>query len=109
MDEVAIRAIAATVVAVLLVVQARRAAAETRRQRSFALAAAAFVILALINSCQALGIDVGFLFLPALALMAVLLLLSLLLLVQAWQRGEMEAQIARVRQAVAEERERRKP
>lgn len=108
MDGSALRAIATIVITVLLAVQALRAIPGSWRRRAFVLAAVAFGLLALINSLLALGIAVGGLMLLALIVFAGLALASVALLAQAWRSGEMNEQLNRARQAMAEERDRRR-
>lgn len=103
-----IRVIIFVVVVVLLIREARRAPVRSRRQRAFWLAAGSLSLFAVLNGLQVAGVNTDNLLLPVLALGVILLAISVLLLYRAWRHGEMNEQIARVRQAVAEERERQK-
>lgn len=87
--------------------QATRAPSHSYRRRSFAVAAGAFGLLALFNAKAALQGEPGPWFIAVMALFAVLLFISLVLLLVAWRKGEMQPQVDRARQAVKDERIRR--
>jgi quinol-cytochrome oxidoreductase complex cytochrome b subunit len=103
-----VRVIIFVLVVVLLIREARRAPARSRRQRAFWLAAGALSLFALLNGLQVAGMNTDALLLPVLALGVTLLAISVVLLYRAWRHGEMNEQIARMREALAEERERHK-
>lgn len=107
MDVFIIRTIAAIVILAILVQQARQAAAGSKRRRAFALAAASIGVFLVINGLLALGVSLGPLMTPLITVALVLLAASLLFLFQAWRGGEMNQQVERMRQALAEERTRR--
>ncbi len=107
MDSFAIRTILAGIILIILVQQARHATAGSHRQRAFVLAAGGLSVFLLIHLSLALGITVGPLITPLVTLAIVLLIASLVFLVLAWQRGEMQEQVERMRQALVTERTRR--
>lgn len=102
------RTIFLVVMVIVFAYQARRSAGHRHKQRAYGLAASAVVLLALLNILQMLGVNTDVLLLPFLVLIVTLLIFATFQLYRAWRVGEMDEQIARVRQVVANERERRR-
>jgi heme exporter protein D len=105
MSQVLLRAFVGAIVALALAAQYRRATVGTRRRSAFGLGALAF---ALICAAQLLTIAGA----PAFFSVAVttvalaLLVIAVVLLILAYQRGEMDEQLRRARAKIAEERSR---
>lgn len=97
------RMIIAAMMAILLGIQARTIPAQSARRNAFGLSAAAFATFALGNGLSAVGIDGQPIQIISLA-GVVLIALSLLMLVRAYQAGEMSEKLRRAREMVAEER-----
>lgn len=97
------RMIIAAMMAILLGIQARTIPTQSARRNAFGLSAAAFATFAIGNGLSAVGIDGQPIQIISLA-GVVLIALSLLMLVRAYQAGEMSEKLRRAREMVAEER-----
>jgi uncharacterized membrane protein len=107
MNDALFRFFIALLVAALLLRQAQRAKPRSRRRGAFLLAMGAFGLFGLLNLLEIVGFFSNLLT-PILMVVAfALLVASLVMLILAWRSGEMTEQLDRVRQAVADERQRR--
>jgi uncharacterized membrane protein len=102
-----IRTLVSLVIAAVMVYQLRSTPSQSYKRRAFGTAAAAFGLLGIFNIKVTLDPTTGPWTLAILFVIFVLLLVSVLLLVVAWRKGEMKPQIERARQAIEEERARR--
>ncbi len=88
--------------------QARQAPPGSHKQRAYGLAAGAVGLFVVINALELFGMNTAPLMLPVLSVSTMLLLVGVVFLYRAWRAGEMNEQIARVREIVDSERARNK-
>lgn len=104
-----IRAIVSIIIVAVLTYQALRTPARTYKQYAFIVAAVGFGLLALFNGQIALQGQTAWWSTVVMQLVSVVLIFtSLVLLMKSWHTGELREQFDRARQAVEEERTRRK-
>jgi uncharacterized membrane protein len=97
----------ALVAAAVLVAQMRKSADRPWRRWAFLLGAGAFGVLALVNLLVLVGVNMTTIGPILSVVVVVLMLVSLVMLVRAWQTGEMRQQITSLTDAIREEREKR--
>jgi hypothetical protein len=102
-----LRVIIALLLLTILGQQALRSQGRPRRRWALSLAAGAFGIFALGSGLSLFGFNLTPIALPLFGLGLALMLASLVMLLRAWQAGEMRGQVEQMQQAIEEERRRR--
>ncbi len=95
------------IIVAVMIYQAYRSPARSYRRAAFSTATGAFALLVLFNLNVLVQQETAPWTIAVLWLVFVLLLASLIFLALSWRKGEMQEKMDRIRQAVADERQRR--